>query len=582
MLRRGDTLIEVTLAIGIFSMIAIAITAVLSSGTSGAQTALESTLAREEIDTQAEALRYIHTAYNVSKNDQDSKYQGLWQEITKKAISVNDNQSDSNSILQYSPASCEEAYKPDYISRNAFVINPRALGNFDSNENVIITGDKLKTAMLYPRLIFGTKSTDEDSLLAGATADQLFSAEGIYVLAVKDSGTTDIVTSDGKTSGSTSQENQSAFYDFFIRTCWYGAGANEPSTISTIVRLNDPDAVQVAQFGEVKITYNHNELITVSDIKVTLSTPEKLGWKFAGWCSGTVNANGTCTGKIYQGGETVTNPDLNNPLNLTLTPIWKNEYTIRYRDGNSTLATQKCTQTPSSFSCNTRGSISSPNHSSNNYTQTGWCKSNTQNCPAGNKVGFNTSVGVSSFNSQNILDLYALWQDKTFTINYNSNGGSGIGSNTCTMSNLRSSNCRINNNRPSRTGYNFKGWCVGSVNGSSCSGTTYQPGSPISATTGGSSITLTAIWEIQMFWVDVNPIINGVTYSSGQSGFLFSVSINGKEQGAFTDYYQQLPYGTRVTVYGFTHFNPPCSQSNWNVTKTVTGTTEFNPTWQCY
>ena len=65
MIKKGDTLVEVTLAVGIFSMIAIAVVAVMSNGTSESQTALETTLAREEIDTQVEALRFIQAAGQV-------------------------------------------------------------------------------------------------------------------------------------------------------------------------------------------------------------------------------------------------------------------------------------------------------------------------------------------------------------------------------------------------------------------------------------------------------------------------------------------------------------------------------------
>ena len=69
--KRGDTLIEVMLAVGIFSMVAVAVVAVMSGGTSSAQTALETTLAREEIDAQAEALRFIQASYIADKNSGD-------------------------------------------------------------------------------------------------------------------------------------------------------------------------------------------------------------------------------------------------------------------------------------------------------------------------------------------------------------------------------------------------------------------------------------------------------------------------------------------------------------------------------
>ena len=61
--RIGDTLVEVALAIGIFSMVAISVVAVVSGSSSGAQSSLETTVTREQIDAQAEALRFIHNSY---------------------------------------------------------------------------------------------------------------------------------------------------------------------------------------------------------------------------------------------------------------------------------------------------------------------------------------------------------------------------------------------------------------------------------------------------------------------------------------------------------------------------------------
>ena len=99
MVKKGDTLIEVTLAVGIFSMIAIAIVAVMSNGTAGAQTALETTLAREEIDAQAEALRFIHDAAaadkdsaNSNSRDDNSSFYNLWNKyIVKDAHSTRED-----------------------------------------------------------------------------------------------------------------------------------------------------------------------------------------------------------------------------------------------------------------------------------------------------------------------------------------------------------------------------------------------------------------------------------------------------------------------------------------------------------
>ncbi|MBR3228982.1 hypothetical protein IKF67_01985 [Candidatus Saccharibacteria bacterium] len=258
MVKKGDTLIEVTLAVGIFSMIAIAVVSVMSGGTSSAQTALETTLAREEIDTQAEALRFIQASYISDKDSSNKRFINLWKAITDKAIVLGDNEDENGKITQFSPTTCSELYNsdpnnPDFkgsiFEQNAFILNTRKLGVFtadDVNSVYIAANDenvsKFSYASTYPRLIYSKNATpsssDTNGLLEDTSADNLFRAEGIYVIAVKDSNTTTIVDDSGTPKAS-------AFYDFYIRTCWYGSGAEQASTISTVIRLYDPDAAAV-------------------------------------------------------------------------------------------------------------------------------------------------------------------------------------------------------------------------------------------------------------------------------------------------------------------------------------------------
>lgn len=268
--RRGDTLIEVTIAIGIFSMIAIAVVAVMSSGTSGAQTALETTLTREEIDTQAEALRFIQTAYAVNKNDTETNhYAKLWKKIIGNAINMKEGTWTENrqqAVLQYHPNDCKELYNPSAsstgvnadpnsdIKDHAFVINPRMLGLFNPNSSdstinldsvyIPYSSNRLTEASIYPRLIYTNTDSvagSQDALIDDTEKNRLWRAEGLYVIAVKDAKTTS-TTGDYATGTGTTTQN-AAFYDFYIRSCWYGTDANEPSTISTVIRLYDPDAI---------------------------------------------------------------------------------------------------------------------------------------------------------------------------------------------------------------------------------------------------------------------------------------------------------------------------------------------------
>ena len=59
----GDTLVEVMFAVGLFSMIVISSITVMNRATNEIQRDLEITMTRNEIDTQAETLRFIHDSY---------------------------------------------------------------------------------------------------------------------------------------------------------------------------------------------------------------------------------------------------------------------------------------------------------------------------------------------------------------------------------------------------------------------------------------------------------------------------------------------------------------------------------------
>lgn len=262
--KRGDTLIEVSLAIGIFSLVAIAVVAVVSGSTSAAQSALEVTITREEIDAQAEALRFIHTSYiaggssNLAGND---KYARLWNNIVEDAIDLTIlSDDDKQEVLNYNPSECGSIYNSDkegnnYLNRHgAFVVNTRSLGlDYDKSNKIFVdaSGNEVslgniivrpsidegvglfRQAATYPRIIYG--NVDSGSLLDDADGSAFINAvEGIFVIAVKDADSTTVVGS-GK---------QAAYYDFYIRTCWFEPGAERPSTISTVIRLQDPSVIR--------------------------------------------------------------------------------------------------------------------------------------------------------------------------------------------------------------------------------------------------------------------------------------------------------------------------------------------------
>ena len=80
MTRRGDTLIEVMLSISIFAVVALLTINLMNGGINTAQRTLEVAMARNEIDAQAEALRFIHHSYVAERqmNSDESSFRYIW------------------------------------------------------------------------------------------------------------------------------------------------------------------------------------------------------------------------------------------------------------------------------------------------------------------------------------------------------------------------------------------------------------------------------------------------------------------------------------------------------------------------
>ena len=200
---RGDTIIEVTLALAVFSGVIIMALALMNRGVSTAQYTLEMTLAREAMNTQAESLRYIHSL--ALADDSDA---GPWQQVIGRQVD------------RPSPLAGLEGCSPP--EGRAFVLNPR------NPEGGIITlnpagNTRLGQAEIYPRILFSEDTNAIDDL-DGSRSPVL--VEGLWIEAVR--------TSDGRA------------YDFHIRACWNAPGRTGPATatratLGTIVRLYNPE-----------------------------------------------------------------------------------------------------------------------------------------------------------------------------------------------------------------------------------------------------------------------------------------------------------------------------------------------------
>lgn len=451
MAKKGDTLVEVCIAIGIFSLIAIGVASVMSSGTASSQTALETTLTREEIDSQADALRFVHEAYMNAKNSsadlQNDPYYKIWKKITDNALTS------SNSATQYSPDNCKTIYDPNsdegVFKQKAFILNVRNLSNPDNaliSANNATTASVFQPAATYPHLIFGnaTNNSDAEALTnTNSSLTNLYRAEGLYVIAVKDSGTDMII--DGSTPTSTS-----AFYDFYIRSCWYGTDAERPTAISTVIRLYDPPASKAAppendKFVQISFANVNSAApsLSYSDMRITaregsdfLANPKsdtrysrKAKYRFLGWKVNTNPENTNCSypelQSYYQSGGTFTVPgNLAGTCHVTLDADWNTSpFIISFNAGEgefmdgSTVKTESCSAFNESCEYNytipnkyvSVSSDQTPTRSG--YQFIGW---NTQpNATSAQYTAQNSTIGQLTGNTT----LYAVWTVQNEIIN---------------------------------------------------------------------------------------------------------------------------------------------------------------------
>lgn len=528
-MRKGDTLVEVSLAIGIFSMVAIATVSVINGSTTGAQSALESTITREEIDGQAEALRFIQSAYVAGGQVEDvhsSKYATLWQNISNHAINLaNLNEADKNAILNYNPVSCKEIYNGSsswntIAKQKAFLINTRAMNSNDWR-NIIVDYNQntFREAITYPRIVYNNLTSDELYDPANVTNYKITGAEGLYVIAVRDNDGTIIVSENGTT------EIKSAYVDFYVRSCWFTPSASRASTISTVIRLYDPDALDINKFQRkgILIRYAANgasnttggmpqQFIFAGDSSTILESQfTQPGWRFKYW-----STNSSGTGTRYNPGATFSVPaNLTASSSLTLYAQWERlqaKISFNANGGTGRMNTQIIT-------AGTTQRLSANAFSRTGYNFDGWTtNANGTGTRYTNRAWY--TVPGDILNEQ-IVTLYAQWKPAPYTLTYNANGGSyAPAAQPCYLSSI-SNNCRITSSEPSRSGYQFLGW--------SESSTASEP-----SYTAGDLINITGNKTVYAVWRARNETITIIT--SWYSGYDYDSYLKlQKPDGSFYD-----------------------------------------------
>ena len=199
--------------------------------------------------------------------------------------------------------------------------------------------------------------------------------------------------------------------------------------------------------------------------RIGAEKPSRDGFTFKEW-----NSSPDGLGQKYSAGETYKTPE-----DLTLYAIWngKNFY-VYYKQGSKNLGSK------SVIYGNAYGELMIPEQTGYNFD--GWYLDDkfTQ------LITPTTQIAVAGSHS-----IYAKFSEKTYTISYDANGGTGAPDNQIKK---YSSGINLSSVKPKRTGYTFAGWI--DEKGNSYSTNSYY--------NTNADLTLTAVWEPDKYTVTLN------------------------------------------------------------------------------
>lgn len=203
--EKGDTLIEVMISFALFAAIAVTTLAVMNQGTGTVQRALEITLVRAQMDSQIEALQYVHEAYVAGFQRGATPAPGStaaqWVNIkTNYAVAA------ASTFGQLNAGQCLTT-----LPSKAFIMNAQtAVPQQNGLTSLPPAGGSLPP---FSQVVYD-----------GSTPGAITNAYGIWLEAVS----------------SPAGAPGTPYIDFHVRACWDGAGSIVPVTLGTIVRLYDP------------------------------------------------------------------------------------------------------------------------------------------------------------------------------------------------------------------------------------------------------------------------------------------------------------------------------------------------------
>ena len=273
-------------------------------------------------------------------------------------------------------------------------------------------------------------------------------------------------------------ENEAFYNCSNLKNVYFSGSKSQWDTISFGASNDKLKSASLHYNYSPVITYNANGGINApeaqvkklfEDITLSQSVPSRDGYNFLGWSTTSNGSVEYAPGDIY----TIDN-------DMILYAVWEVVgYTITYDANGGTGA-------PSSqkFEPGTTVSLSTVIPKREGYNFLGWSTSKAA-------TSASYSAGATYVDNGDVdVTLYAVWQEKTYAVSYNANGGSSApGSQTKEYFD----NLVLTSSIPTRTGYTFLGWST-----TSDGEVEYNPGDTYSK---NEEVTLYAVWNAHKYTI---------------------------------------------------------------------------------
>ena len=330
-------------------------------------------------------------------------------------------------------------------------------------------------------------------------------------------------------------------------------------------------------------TTTAGEFSSSSDITVGVNTTNNTGYKLSITANNSTNLvsgsnNLTTISSAITGDTFFSSSDYNNQ--------WGYKPSKYYDTANETFVTNTGDNavylpSPNTTTGDIIDQTSTSNSTNNEYT-----------ISIGARTNLSTPIGEYS----NTFTITAIANATPYTITYHENGGDQSSLPANVNDSSYAETVVLSSTTPTRTGYNFTGWCLGTASSSnittsagvdSCSSTTYSAGGNLTLdqTANTNTYHLYAMWSLKSYNVTVNFAgsgVSSVTFTNSTYGNATTVSTSGGTTSlkhgvsytvtmTFSSGYQFVSWATATNgTLGSTSANP--------TTYTVTGTSTLTAT----